>query len=147
MASSQRAGRRVIVVVNGLTSMHQRAERPERLLEWSFREFENVTLFTAGDVVERAPVWLGSSNSVPLVGGRDLVVTLPRQWRQAAKISIEYDAPLAAPVSKGDMIGRLIIAGNGVPSMEMPLLAGADVSRLSLPGRALAVLAHYVTGS
>ncbi len=147
VASSQRAGRRVIVVVNGLTSMHQRAEESERLLEWSFREFENVTLFTAGDVVERAPVWLGSSNSVPLVGGRDLVVTLPRQWRQAAKISIEYDAPLAAPVSKGDMIGRLIIAGNGVPSMEMPLLAGADVSRLSLPGRALAVLAHYVTGS
>ena len=45
------------------------------------------------------------------------------------------------------MIGRLVIAGNGVPSMEMPLLAGAHVSRLSLPGRALAVLAHYVTGS
>jgi D-alanyl-D-alanine carboxypeptidase (penicillin-binding protein 5/6) len=147
VASSQRAGRRVILVVNGLTSMHQRAEESERLLEWSFREFENVTLFAAGDVVERAPVWLGSSNSVPLVGGRDLVVTLPRQWRQAAKISIEYDSPLAAPVSKGDTVGRLVIAGNGVPSMEMPLLAGADVSRLSLPGRALAVLAHYVTGS
>ena len=90
----------MIVVVNGLTSMHQRAEKSERLLEWSFREFENVTLFTAGDVVERAPVWLGSSNSVPLVGGRDLVVTLPRQWRQAAKISIEYNRPLPRPFRK-----------------------------------------------
>ncbi len=48
VASAQRGGRRVIVVVNGLTSMHQRREESERLLEWSFREFENVTLFTRG---------------------------------------------------------------------------------------------------
>jgi len=60
---------------------------------------------------------------------------------------VEYDAPLAAPVSKGDTIGHLVIAGNGVPQMQIPLLAGSDVARLSLPGRALAVLAHYVTGS
>ncbi len=60
VASSERNGRRVIEVLNGLTSMHQRAEEAERLMEWSFREFEEVTLFTAGDVVEHAPVWLGS---------------------------------------------------------------------------------------
>ena len=41
--------------------MHQRAEEGERLMEWAFREFEDVTLFTAGDVVERAPVWLGAA--------------------------------------------------------------------------------------
>ena len=51
-ASSQRAGRRVVVVVNGMTSMHQRAEEGERMMDWAFREFENVTLFTAGDTVE-----------------------------------------------------------------------------------------------
>jgi D-alanyl-D-alanine carboxypeptidase (penicillin-binding protein 5/6) len=30
--------------------------------------------------------------------------------------------------------------------MSVPLLAGADVPRLGLPGRALAVLSHYITG-
>jgi D-alanyl-D-alanine carboxypeptidase (penicillin-binding protein 5/6) len=30
--------------------------------------------------------------------------------------------------------------------MDVPLLAGEDVPRLGLPGRALAVLSHYVTG-
>ena len=38
VASAQRAGRRVIVVANGMASMKQRAEESERLLEWSFRE-------------------------------------------------------------------------------------------------------------
>ncbi len=147
VASSARGGRRVVVVVNGLTSMHQRAEESERLLEWSFREFENVTLFTAGDTVEAAKVWLGARPTVPLVGGQDVVMTMPRQWRKNAKIAVEYENPVPAPVSRGDVLGKLTVSGRGVPTMEMPLLAGADVPRLGLPGRAMAIVSRYVTGS
>ncbi len=147
VASSARGGRRVIVVVNGLTSMHQRAEESERLLEWSFREFENVTLFNAGDTVESAKVWLGARPTVPLVGGQDLVLTMPRQWRRNAKIEVEYANPVPAPVSRGDVLGRLMVSGQGVPAMDVPLLAGADVPRLWLPGRAVAVMSRYVIGS
>jgi D-alanyl-D-alanine carboxypeptidase (penicillin-binding protein 5/6) len=147
VASSLRNGRRVVMVLNGMTSMHQRAEEGERLIEWAFREFEDVTLFAAGDVVERVPVWLGSSPTVPLVGGRDLVVTMPRNWQKNANISVQYDSPVKAPVAKGDQLGRLVVSGQGVPAMDVPLLAGADVPKLGLPGRAIAVLSHYVTGS
>ncbi len=147
VASSARGGRRVLVVVNGLTSMHQRAEESERLLEWSFREFENVMLFTAGDTVETAKVWLGAQPTVPLVGGQDLVLTMPRQWRKSAKIAVQYDNPVPAPVSRGDVLGKLTVSGQGVLAMDVPLLAGADVPRLGLPGRAMAVVSRYVTGS
>jgi D-alanyl-D-alanine carboxypeptidase (penicillin-binding protein 5/6) len=147
VASSLRGSRRVILVLNGMTSMHQRAEEGERLMDWAFREFEDVTLFTAGDVVDHAPVWLGTSPTVPLVGGRDLVVTMPRQWRRDASIKVQYDSPVRAPVARGDTLGRLAVSGQGVPDMEVPLLAGADVPKLGLPGRAIAVLSHYVTGS
>jgi D-alanyl-D-alanine carboxypeptidase (penicillin-binding protein 5/6) len=147
VGSADRGGRRVILVVNGLTSMHQRAEESERLLEWSFREFDDVTLFTAGDTVEEVKVWLGTSPTVPLVGGRDLVITMPKQWRNTAKIEVQYNAPIAAPVSRGDTLGKLVVSGNGVPNMQVPLLAGADVPRKGLPGRAVAVLGHYVLGS
>ena len=147
VASANRGGRRVILVLNGLTSMHERAEESERLLEWSFREFEDVTLFTAGDTVERAPVWLGAAPTVPLVGGRDLVVTLPRGWRSKAKVAVEYEAPLHAPIVRGTPVAKLTVTGAGVPDSSIPLLAGADVARLGLPGRAMAVLTHMVTGS
>jgi D-alanyl-D-alanine carboxypeptidase (penicillin-binding protein 5/6) len=146
VASAARGGRRIILVLNGMTSMHQRAEESERLLEWAFREFEDVTLFTAGDTVEHAPVWLGAAPSVPLVGGRDLVVTMPRNWRSKAKVVVEYDSPIRAPVLRGTALGRLSVSGEGVPDMAIALLAGADVPRLGLPGRAIAVLTHYVTG-
>ena len=145
VASSIRNGRRVILVVNGLNSMRQRAEEAERLMEWCYREFENVTLFKPDDVIEKAQVWLGEVPTVPLVAGREMVLTMPRSWRRNAQISVRYDAPIKAPITKGDRVGTLIVNGQGVPAAEVPLLAGADVPRLGLPGRAMSVITRMLT--
>jgi serine-type D-Ala-D-Ala carboxypeptidase (penicillin-binding protein 5/6) len=147
VASTRRGDRRVVLVLNGMNSMRERSEESERLMEWAFVNFEDVTLFAAGEVVENVPVWLGTAPSVPLVGGQDLVVTMPRNWRKNAKVQVSYAAPIRAPVAKGATLGRLTLGGQGVPAMDVPLLAGADVPKLSLPGRAMAVVSHYVTGS
>jgi D-alanyl-D-alanine carboxypeptidase (penicillin-binding protein 5/6) len=145
-ASARRGDRRLILVFNGLPTMKARAEESERLLEWGFREFENVVLFRAADVVEDVPVHLGNRRTVPLVGGRDMVVTLPRQWRNRLQAKLRYDAPLTAPVLKGQEIGKLDIAGQGVPAMSVPLLAGADVEKLGLLPRIPAVIGSWFAG-
>jgi D-alanyl-D-alanine carboxypeptidase (penicillin-binding protein 5/6) len=147
VASSMRNGRRLILVLNGMTSMRERAEEAERLMDWAFANYENVTLYAASDAVETVPVWLGTARTVPLVTGRDLVVTVPRGWRKSASVKISYETPIRAPVAKGATLGKLVMGGQGVPSMDVPLLAGEEVPRLGLPGRAMAVLARYVTGS
>ncbi|WP_229682641.1 D-alanyl-D-alanine carboxypeptidase family protein [Siccirubricoccus deserti] len=145
-ASAKRGERRLILVFNGLNSMRARAEESERLLEWGFREFENVVLFRAADVIEEVPVHLGDRRSVPLVGGRDVVVTLPKQWRRSLQARLRYDAPVAAPVLKGTELGRLEVSGQGVPPMSLPLMAGADVERLGLISRIPAVIGRWVSG-
>jgi D-alanyl-D-alanine carboxypeptidase (penicillin-binding protein 5/6) len=147
VASSLRNGRRVVLVLNGMETNRERSEESERLMDWCFFNFEDVTLFTAGDVVDRAPVWLGAEHTVPLVAGKDLVVTMPRNWRQKASIKVSYDSPIAAPVMKGDAVGKLAVTGDGVPNITLPLLAASDVPKLGLPGRALAVLTRYVAGT
>ena len=102
VASAERGGRRVMLVVNGLTSMHQRGEESERLLEWAFREFEDVTLFTAGDTVEQAPVWLGTAADGAAGGrarpGGDHAARLAQD---APRSRCEYDSPVPAPVTRG----------------------------------------------
>lgn len=145
-ASAKRGERRLIMVFNGLPTMRARAEESERLLEWGFREFENVALFRAGEMIEEVPVHLGDRRTVPLVGARDVVVTLPRQWRRNLQARLRYDAPVAAPVAKGRELGRLEVSGQGVPPMSLPLLAGADVNRLGLVPRIPAVLEHLIAG-
>jgi serine-type D-Ala-D-Ala carboxypeptidase (penicillin-binding protein 5/6) len=146
VASSLRDGRRVILVLNGMKTMHERATESEKMMNWAFANFENVTLFSANETIDNAPVWLGSDKTVPMIGGRDLVVTLPKSWRQTASIKVSYDAPIKAPIAKGQPIGVLMLRGQGVPSMDVNLVAGTDVPRLSLPMRGLAVVSHYVSG-
>ena len=143
----RRGDRRVIMVVNGLPSMRARAEESERLMEWAFREFEAVVLFRAQDTIEEIPVYLGERSKVPMVGGRDLVLTLPRQWRSRLQVRLRYDAPLTAPVARGQQIGEMIVGGQGVPELRVPLLAGADVERLGLVSRIPAVVSRWVFGS
>ncbi|MCK8783729.1 D-alanyl-D-alanine carboxypeptidase [Roseomonas sp. NAR14] len=145
--SAKRGERRVIMVINGTKSMRERTEEGARLMEWAFREFENVVLFRAAEVVEQAPVYLGDSRTVPLVGGRDLVLTLPRQWRRTMQAKIRYDAPIPAPVARGQEVGRLEVSGTGVPPMSLPLLAGADVPRLGIVMRVPTLIGRWVSGS
>jgi len=144
VASARRGNRRLIMVINGLPSMKARSEEGERLLEWGFREFDNVTLFKAGQVIEEVPVYLGARPAVPLIGGRDVVVTVPRNWQETMQAKLRYQAPIAAPVLKGQELGRLEVSGRGVPTLSLPLLAGADVDKRGMLGRIPAVIGGFL---
>ena len=67
IGSAQREGRRLIVVVGGMKSRRDRAQETERLLNFGFRKFRAVRLFSAGDTVGQARVWGGEEPSVKLV--------------------------------------------------------------------------------
>lgn len=143
----KRGDRRVIMVINGLKSLKERAEESGRLVEWAFREFENYALFKTGDVVADADVWLGTAATVPLVAGDKLEVTMPRKARRDMKVTAVYNGPIAAPIKKGQPVGKLVIVAPGVDTVELPLLAGADVEKLGFMGRMGAALRSILWGS
>ena len=145
-ASVVRDGRRLILVVNGLMSMKERAEEPQRLIEWGFREFDNYTLFEAGDAITDAEVWLGKDERVPLVAGRKMLVTLPRKARKDAKVTAVFDGPIPAPIKKGQQVGKLVIEVPGIAPAELPLVAGADVDKLGFVGRIGAAVKRILFG-
>lgn len=134
--SSDRHGRRVVVTLNGMTSMNVRAQETARILDWAFAEFENVTVFSKGDVVDHAPVWMGVEDNLPLVAPTDIRLTLPRNWRAHDHLSITYASPLIAPISAGQSCGALVFSAPGMKEIRLPLLADHAVARLGLLGRA-----------
>src|SRR5205085_4566829 len=103
-------------------------------------------LFAAGDKVEDAEVWLGSDPKVPLTVGNDLVVTLPRKSRKDMKVTVDYDRPVAAPISKGQAMGKLVVTAPDVPPTEVTLVAGAEVARMDTLGRIATPAGHPVWG-
>lgn len=144
-ASSERNGRRVIMVVNGLTSMNMRAHESERLIEWSFNQFENVKLFNKGDVVEQAPVWMGAQETVPLVAGENLVLTLPVGMREKLKVTLDYNAPLSAPVMKGQNVEASLSVKNGGITAQVPIIAGETVEKANIISRMMKNVSYRLT--
>ncbi len=147
LASAVRGDRRIILVLGGLPTMKARAQESERLLEWAFREYNNYKLFSAGDKVDDADVWLGAEGKVPMTVDKDLVVTLPRKSRKDMKVTVSYDRPVPAPIKKGDQIGKIVVTAPDVPPAETPLYAGASVDRMGVFGRVAMAAAGWIWGN
>lgn len=145
-ASMMRGNRRLIVVMNGLPSKKARRREPQRLLEWGFREFNNYSLFKAGEQVTDASVWLGKEHSVPLIIENELTLTLPRKTRRNMKVEVRFDGPIPSPITKGDKLATLVVTAPDLKPVEFPLLAGKDVERLGLFGRLGAALRYILWG-
>jgi serine-type D-Ala-D-Ala carboxypeptidase (penicillin-binding protein 5/6) len=142
-ASVVRGDRRIVMVLGGLPTMKARAQESDRLIEWAFREYNDYRLFSSGDTVDQAPVWLGADARVPLTVATDLVVTLPRRARTGMKVTVQYDSPLPAPITKGETVGKIVITAPGTDPIEAPLTAAAEVPRMNAVGR-IATLAGYL---
>ena len=143
IGSVVRGDRRVILVVSGLASMKDRATESERLVEWAFREFNDYKLFSAGEKVDDADVWLGSQSRVGMTIANDLIVTLPRRSRRDMKVTVDYAKPVPAPVKEGDEIGKVVVTAPDTDTIERPLFAAAAVPPIGTLGR-MATLAGYL---
>lgn len=145
-ASAIRNGRRLVLVVNGLSSEKERANETQRLMDWAFREFRSYNLLEAGQVLERAPVWQGSSRTVPMVIATDVALTMSRDARKGMEAKVRYDGPLMAPIAEGEVIGQLVVTGPGLPTRTYDLQAGTSVEALGFFGKAMSALAQLISG-
>lgn len=146
VGSAVRDGRRLVVVLNGMSSTSERAQESEKLLNWGFREWNSYALFKAGETVMDAKVWLGSEGTVPLVVDEDVSLTMRRRARNDLQVSVKYDEPIAAPIAAGSQVAVLQVAAPGVETLEIPLKAGADIEQLGPMGRLTAAFNFLVWG-
>ena len=143
VGSAVRNGRRVIIVLAGMNSMKERAEEGERVLDWAYRESSNYTIVKQGATIDDAPVWMGVAQQVPVAPAKDVLVTLARGDRKNVKVTAVYDGMVKAPVTKGETVGKLIIAMPDGAPIDVPLQATQAVDRLGPLGR-MAETAGYL---
>jgi D-alanyl-D-alanine carboxypeptidase (penicillin-binding protein 5/6) len=128
IGSATANGRRVVMVINGTSSMQARADESEKLMKWAEVSFKNVDLVKKGTVVGKAPVVLGAVREVDITPAEDLRITVSAFSKTPAQIAATYKAPLVAPIKAGDKVGSLVVTlGNGT-TKEIPLVANADIA-------------------
>ncbi len=144
--TANRNGRRVIEVLSGMSSMKERSQESEKLIEWAYREWADYKVAKAGEALDDAPVWLGVSATVPVATKSDVVITLPRRSRQGLKVSVVYDHAAAAPVQEGQTIGKLLVTAPDTPEVDVPLVAMKEVDRVGAFTRAGLTAGYLIFG-
>jgi D-alanyl-D-alanine carboxypeptidase (penicillin-binding protein 5/6) len=150
VVSAVQNGQRLILVLNGLRypqldkmtpsaqdwhGVRLRGEEAARMMGVAFREFRRYQLFKGGEVVAQAEVWQGSHDTVPLVVGGPIGVTMQVESRPGMKVTVDYDGPVQAPIAKGQQIGTIKVTAPDFPGMQAPLYAANSVSGAGIFGR------------
>ncbi len=127
VGSAVREGRRLIMVIAGLSSLKDRRQEAQKLLDWGFRQFKLVNAYAAGDRVGRARVWGGTANWVDLVTQEDVRLMLSPDEQARLEIQLHYTGPLMAPVRSGEKVGYVRFAADGQVISEIPVLTSGQV--------------------
>jgi D-alanyl-D-alanine carboxypeptidase (penicillin-binding protein 5/6) len=133
--SAEQNGRRIVMVLAGLTGFNQRISESVSFMNWGFRAWQSKPLFAAGKQVDKAPVQMGDAREVGLVAPKNLAVTMPAGLGSDVKLSVAYTGPLKAPIKKGDHVADLIARTGDGPPQVMPLVAASDVGAAGFFGR------------
>lgn len=147
VASAERDGQRVILVLNGMDSKKERSSESRRLMDFIFREYRNYNFFTEGEVIDQAEVWLGEARYVSMMLEDTFSKVLSRTERAKTELIVNWTGPVPAPVSKGQKIGELVIKTDGEVTDILPLLAAENVRQLGMLDRIGEALKYLIFGA
>ena len=133
--SADQNGRRIVMVVGGLTSTNERIAESVRFMEWGFNAWQSRALLRQGERIGEARVQLGGSPAVGLVAPRSIAVTYPAGLGRNLRARIVYQGPVRAPIAQGQHIADLVVETDDMPPQTMPLVAEAAVGEAGFFGR------------
>jgi D-alanyl-D-alanine carboxypeptidase (penicillin-binding protein 5/6) len=134
--SADQNGRRIVMVVAGLSSFNERIEESVRFMDWGFRAWQSRPILRQGQRIGEAQVQQGNAVNVGLVAPRNLAITYPTGLGQNVRARIVYQGPVKAPIKAGQHIADLVVSMPDGVEQRMPLVAEKDVAEAGFFGRA-----------
>lgn len=138
--SAEQKGRRLIMVMSGLTGFNQRIEQSVSFMNWGFRAWQAKPLVPQGRKVQTAEVQLGDTREVGLIAPKNLTVTIPAGLGSDLATKVVYQGPIKAPFKKGDHVADLVVTGPDMAPQKLPLVAESDVGEAGFFDRMMAGL-------
>ncbi|WP_439272283.1 D-alanyl-D-alanine carboxypeptidase family protein [Pseudochrobactrum sp. HB0163] len=146
IASAQAHGRRIFLGLNGAKTAQDRSADAEKLINWAMNDFIRFPVFEKETEVAQAALYGGTQGSVGLIVRDRVSVLVPAAERGKLHAQVIYQGPVAAPVKKGQEIGRLQVLRDKEILLERPVFAAQDVVEGTLRNKSLDALYELATG-
>lgn len=146
VASAEKDGVRLVSAVMGTNGSRAREDETLTGLSYAFRTNSMITAVEKGkQAVEAAPVWLGEAQTVTLTVGESLEIYVANKDKKDIKGEAVYNAPLQAPITKGQEVGRFIVTHPTTgEKIELPLVAGNAVAEAGIGSKAWSYIKHGI---
>ena len=123
ISSSQQNDSRFVAVVLGAPSDSARADDSQALLNYGFRFFQSVKIYSAKDIISQQRVWKGANKYIGISVPLDYYVTVPRSAYQDLSVSVTLNNSIQAPIAKGQAVGMVTVYLKGQSISQQPLVA------------------------
>jgi len=132
LASSMiKKDRRLIGVVSGFDTKNLRSSESLKLLNWGFRNTNTFEISKKGETIHELDTWLGKDNKITATTKEDFYVTINKKDIRHLSVSLAYDGPIKAPVTKGDEIASIIVSNKDEIIKKLPLYATKDLKKVN----------------
>lgn len=131
-ASAKQNDTRLIAVVMGTNSPETRTREAQKLLSYGFRYYETAALAAGDKPLISRQVWGGLSEQISLGVEQDVNLTLTRGTTSDIELVLDIDETIKAPISRGDVLGKLRVVDGDQTLTDRPVIALSDVEQAGL---------------
>lgn len=128
-ASAKRDGMQLIAVVLGAETSKERFNVASELLNYGFANYAVTSFGKKNSDVCEVNILNGKSDKIMALVQEDTGVVIEKHLAESLKTHLNISKQIQAPVSKGDVIGELIITLNGETLVKTNLISDRTVKR------------------
>jgi D-alanyl-D-alanine carboxypeptidase (penicillin-binding protein 5/6) len=141
----KRDNRLLVAVVNKAKSARQRESMITELLDYGFYQYKKIALFEKDQTIASVKTWLGKKSEVEVATNREITFNIPRgKPIDSVKVSVKYNSPIYAPISKGVKVASLIVEVQGYKTFEYSLFAKEKIDKAGYFTRMRQVLRYKI---
>ena len=138
--------RRLIAVGSGFQTKNSRSKESTKLLTYGLTNFDTIEIGKKNNPFTELDVWLGNKNKIKVKLNEDIYKTIPKARKKYLKVKSVYNGPIEAPISKNDVLGKLIISYKDEVVSEHKLLAAENVKRINIISRIVRSINYLIWG-
>mgnify|MGYP003528361020 FL=1 len=116
--------------------MQSGVEEARAMMRWGFDKWEEKPLFDPGQQVADIPVQLGTDSTVGAIAPHKISMLGMKGDLAKPRLTMRYNAPVKAPLRKGDTVGELTVHYPDGLQQKFPLVAANDVQSANFVERA-----------
>lgn len=122
----------LVAVTMDAPSDEDRSNDTQKLLQYGYRFFHNVKLYSQDAVVAQPKVLFGQDDQIKAGPHQPINITIGKEQFKQVKVKVKPHSNLTAPIHKGDQVGSMTVLLNNEKLEQYPIYALTSTDKVGI---------------